>query len=287
MTVEYTVPAAGSGMAALFSSGSADIKVSASFMSILNENNPNTWPLDDQNNLVAPSSLTTLPNNIGSYITGDITGIDLSGCTNLTTIGNSAFEGCRTLTEIILPKTLKTIGESAFDGCTSLTSIDLSGCTSLTTIDWGAFFGSALKSIELPESLTTIGPSAFEGCSSLKEIDLSNTKVDTIRQGTFSQCGQLTEVRLPKDLKTITEGQSGADAFQYCEKLKHIYFYNVPEIGARAFDGVAANNLTIYYPSSWDSDGSNFLELLKQQLGDSGLWAWPYTLKPAAYLLGF
>ena len=32
---------------------------------------PSTWPLDDQNNLVAPRSLTTLPNNISSYITDE------------------------------------------------------------------------------------------------------------------------------------------------------------------------------------------------------------------------
>ena len=66
MTVEYTVSAANNGMAALLSSGSADIKVSATFTSRLDENDPDTWPLDDQNNLVAPSSLTTLPNNITS-----------------------------------------------------------------------------------------------------------------------------------------------------------------------------------------------------------------------------
>ena len=136
MTVEYNVPAANSGMAALFSSGSAEITVSAEFKLAIVEGDPNTWPLDDQNNLVAPDTLKALPSNIKDYITGDITGIDLSGCTELTTIDYQAFSGCDGLTSIDLSDctSLTTIGQSAFEDCSKLTSITLSGCTDLQII---------------------------------------------------------------------------------------------------------------------------------------------------------
>ena len=118
----------------------------------------------------------------------------------------------------------------------------------------------------MPESLTTIGQSAFEGCSSLEEIDLSNTKVDTIPSGTFAYCYNLTEVKLPKDLKTIKGAGDYNGAFQFCGGLTDIYFYGavVPKIDGGAFDGVILEDrtttLTIHYPSSWN------IEVLQKQL---------------------
>ena len=87
-------------------------------------------------------SLTILPDRYWlSYINdagGNFTGIDLSD-TQITTIGDSAFEGCEKLTTVTLPSTVATIDYQAFYDCDSLTSIDLSGCTSLTTIGQSAF----------------------------------------------------------------------------------------------------------------------------------------------------
>ena len=62
---------------------------------------------------------------------------------SVTTIGFSAFSGCRSLTEIVIPDSVTSIGFSAFYGCTSLTEI------------------------VIPDSVTSIGEGAFENCSSL------------------------------------------------------------------------------------------------------------------------
>ena len=62
----------------------------------------------------------------------------------LTIVGDSAFNGCRSLTSIDLPK-VTTVGNFAFNGCSSLTSIDL-------------------------PNVTTVGDYAFYSCRSLKEI---------------------------------------------------------------------------------------------------------------------
>ena len=47
-------------------------------------------------------------------------------------IGNSAFEGCYRLAEIVLPKTLTEIDASAFNNCTALASVSFEG----TKAEW-------------------------------------------------------------------------------------------------------------------------------------------------------
>ena len=62
----------------------------------------------------------------------------------LTTVGESAFGFCKSLTSIDLPNVI-TVGNYAFSSCNSLTSIDL-------------------------PNVTTVGYNAFDSCESLMEI---------------------------------------------------------------------------------------------------------------------
>ena len=78
-------------------------------------------------------------------------------------IGDWAFYGCRSLTNINIPNSVTTIGEDAFWGCHSLTSINIPN--SVTTIGKGAFvFCDSLTSINIPNSVTTIVDGAFCFC---------------------------------------------------------------------------------------------------------------------------
>lgn len=52
----------------------------------------------------------------------------------VTSIGNSAFFGCRGLTSITIPKNVTSIGIGAFDGCVQLANIYFRG----TEEEWGA-----------------------------------------------------------------------------------------------------------------------------------------------------
>jgi hypothetical protein len=61
-------------------------------------------------------------------------------------INISTFEGCSSLTTVILPKECTTISDSTFSGCTSL------------------------RSIYLPNNLENIGSYAFNNCTSLETI---------------------------------------------------------------------------------------------------------------------
>ena len=62
----------------------------------------------------------------------------------LAALGNSAFSGCDSLTEVVLPDSLTSIGGRAFYNCTSL------------------------KKFEIPAGVTTIGGGALAGCTSLE-----------------------------------------------------------------------------------------------------------------------
>ena len=89
----------------------------------------------------------------------------------VTSIGNSAFSNCRSLTSITIPNSVTSIEDYAFENC-SLTNITIPD--SVTSIGNYAFSHcSSLTSITIPDSVTSIGTSAFDSCSSLKTISLS------------------------------------------------------------------------------------------------------------------
>ena len=106
-----------------------------------------------------PKSVTTIGES--AFWNAGIQRIDLSGHTNLTTLGGNAFIFCRQLQEVLLPASLVQIGGAAFNECTSLKSIDLSN-TQVEIISGYTFNGCySLENVKLPETLTSLGDHAF------------------------------------------------------------------------------------------------------------------------------
>ena len=104
----------------------------------------------------------------------------------VSSIGNSAFNGCTGLTSITIPNGVTFIGNSAFNGCTSLTSITIPN--GVTSICEGAFQNcTSLTTVSIPNSIITIGQNAFSGCSSLTSITIPNN-VTNIGVAAFSGC---------------------------------------------------------------------------------------------------
>ena len=103
-------------------------------------------------------------------------------------IGDVAFGGCISLTEIIIPNSVTSIGDYAFNDCTSLTEIIIPD--GVTSIGEGAFWGcTSLTSITIPNSVTSIGNYSFGDSYKLEDVYYTGTKEewDKITLGTSNE----------------------------------------------------------------------------------------------------
>ena len=117
---------------------------------------------------------------------------------SVTSIGDRAFYGCSSLSEIVIPSCVTSIGKGAFRGCYSLSEIVIP--SSVTSIgDWAFSFCYSLSEIVIPSSVTSIGDNAFSGCSSLSEIVIPSS-VTIIGDRAFSRCFSLKYISIPKSV---------------------------------------------------------------------------------------
>lgn len=181
------------------------------------------------------------------------TDISVSGVKySVTSIGESAFNGCSGLTSVTIPNSVRSIGNRAFYGCLGLTSMTIPN--SVTSIGSGAFqrcsrltlvtipnsvtslgeyaflYCSSLTSITIPNSVTSLGRSAFSGCSTLTSVTIGNS-VTSIEDYTFERCSSLTSITIPNSVTSI-----GFHAFSGCSGLVSMTIPNsVTSIGSSAF----------------------------------------------------
>ena len=147
----------------------------------------------------------------------------------VTSIGDSAFEGCTSLTSITIPSSVTSIGAAAFAYCWSLTGITIP--SSVTSIGDQAFEGCrSLTSITIPSSVTVIEVRAFYGCSSLTSVTISSG-VRTIGDYAFYECKSLASITIPSSVISI-----GVYAFLRCSSLSSVTIpSSVTSIGINAF----------------------------------------------------
>ncbi|HRM58291.1 MAG TPA: leucine-rich repeat protein, partial [Prevotella sp.] len=117
---------------------------------------------------------------------------------SVTSIDDSAFSCCRSLSEIVIPSSVTSIDDRAFSCCRSLSEIVIP--SSVTSIGEGAFVGCrSLSEIVIPSSVTSIGEGAFSSCSFLSDIVIP-TSVTSIGDCAFSGCDSLKYISIPKSV---------------------------------------------------------------------------------------
>ena len=199
------------------------------------------------------------------YINGELVQGDLVIPAGVTSIGDSAFDGCSGLTSVEIPASVTSIGEGAFDGCSGLTSVEIPA--SVTSIGYNAFYGcSGLTSVEIPAGVVHsrssggLVPAVTGECrvvitgeideidnsvsyvfgaareSAKIHLDLSQiTGLSSIGDSAFLACDGLASVEIPASVTSIGEG-----AFCGCSGLTIVTFgedSQLESIGNDAFDG--------------------------------------------------
>ena len=187
-------------------------------------NIPETFIMDDVNYKVTGIGDEAFKgSSIGSIIIPD----------SVLRIGNSAFEGCTSLTSIHLPTKLLTIGDDAFKGCTHLShSIILNSQfipddvtvpdvvieTNTSSSNEYEVVTTALNFLFIPDTVLYVGESAFEECEHLVHVTISD-EVVKINSNTFSKCERLNTIVIPGSVIEIM-----SNAFNECEKLKTVFY---------------------------------------------------------------
>lgn len=103
----------------------------------------------------------------------------------VTGIAANAFKSMSKLTKVIIGKNVTTIGNNAFSGCKTLKTVK--GMAGVNSFGDGAFQKCAeLAKITITKGVTQIGKNAFNGCSKLKTITIKATKLKSIGKNAFS-----------------------------------------------------------------------------------------------------
>ena len=174
-------------------------------------------------------------------------------------IGKHAFANCAHLTSIYIPDSITSIGAGAFYGCHNLSSVYITDLYAWINIDfeWDVFLdrsanpllyasnlylnGELISEINMQYGFTSIRDFAFCGLSQLTNIAIPKS-VKTIGRGTFYGCSALIELILPEGLTSV-----GVEAFYGCSSLKSITIPDsVTSIGEGAFENCTSlENITI------------------------------------------
>ncbi|MDD6489638.1 MAG: leucine-rich repeat domain-containing protein [Clostridia bacterium] len=146
------------------------------------------------------------------------------GGKTVTSIGNSAFKDCSSVTEITIPDSVISIGNFAFSSCTSL------------------------KEIKIPDSVQKIGSSVFRWCTGLETIEIAGEDITEIKEYSFSGCENLKKIIISDSILKI-----GEYAFGGCTSLKDVYYTGTEKEWKKISIQKYNENLTkatIHYKSS-------------------------------------
>lgn len=145
---------------------------------------------------------------------------------SVTAIGDYAFEYCIDLTTASIGSGLETFNNTMFDGCGNMTAVNFSAANPNYASHDGAVYDKGKTTLLLcpigktavvfPATVTAIGERAFANCAELTSISLPNS-VQSVEDEAFNYCEKLQTVAFGTGLVDL-----GYDVFFFCNELKSI-----------------------------------------------------------------
>lgn len=217
--------------------------------------------------ITLPSTLTSISENTFLNCSG-LTG-RLTIPSSVTSIGDNALNGCSGLSEIHIPSSVEFIGKDAFINCTASITIDSNN--PYLSFDDGVLYNkdktiliscptSKSGQFTVPLSVKTIGSSAFSNCFNISSIKLPQG-LTTIRDFAFFYCYSLKTIEIPSTV-TIMEYRALAS----CSSLTSIIANSITPIDLSAntyqndFEGIKQSTCILYVPIGSKSDYQSAFE---------------------------
>ncbi len=225
-----------------------------------------------------PATLT-IPDTIGGYpVTriadyaffnaSGLTTVTFADSSQLTSIGNGAFQNAGNLTSITIPNSVTSIGDYAFTDASSLTSINVDAFNANYSSDIrGVLFnklkttliaypiGNTTTTYTIPSSVTSIGEIAFYGASSLTSITIPSS-VTSIGESAFEGASSLASVTIPSSVVSI-----GDYAFYGASSLTSVFYMgDAPlPVGPNIYQSANAGLVSYHFAgtSGWPAVGPN------------------------------
>lgn len=152
----------------------------------------------------------------------------------ITTIRESAFEGCKCITTFSIPESVTDVYEDAFTDCSNLKAVYITDLKAWCGINsnnntsgnplWLTFADLFLNNEKVVDlviediAITATKFASFTCCPSIKSVRFGNNVSKISGSRIFQYCNNLQDVYLPSSMSSI-DGFS----FAWCNRLKNVY----------------------------------------------------------------